>query len=580
MKRWMTPLATLAGTAVMLACARAQQTPVPSTGDNAQTADKQTQKQAADKKKNSKEPTKPADTAQTDTAKDPSKADDKKDDAEPKRLFNSLTLGYQSWNSSGNNSEMNQHGFVQGGFGVEDLSILVPFDHKQFYSIDWMGNPGQDFGAGIHSAWGSATSLVVNASQFSYFDPSVGTVESSFRKDFDATLNQELAPNFGVFASAKVEQDQHEFPAPIAATDFVNRTVAVGAQKDMGSQTIGATFFETHYSDLTTAQPSSLTDRGQLTYIGSFGPRFSATGTLALTRIAQQGQPDDWIRDESLSGVYDMNDASYVGGHVSEQDLDLNQVQDAYVRRKLDAGLNYSTRIGDWGLGLGYGHREEERVRADHSYVDVPEWNSYSFKLNSRIHHDYLFGVKGTIDDLSSAPVFLTDDPMLLYWSRKVDAQAKLSTGNETNAAYLTYDYRYRENSVRQFSITTSSYALGASRTMSDQVLAYAELGSDQYNAGGPNPVASTLGGYFANDETLLFGLDYTRNSREDLSFVFTSFYTEDEWGQQVALTYRRDLGKERNFQITYSPWLQRDRLYDVDTFTAPILTVKFGFRF
>jgi hypothetical protein len=158
--------------------------------------------------------------------------------------------------------------------------------------------------------------------------------------------------------------------------------------------------------------------------------------------------------------------------------------------------------------------------------------------------------------------------------------EAKVNTGNEVASSYLSYTYRYRQNDERGLSINWYNFALGGSYVFSPKLLGYAEFASDQYQAGGPSPEESSLLSYFPSSETYMFGLDYTRNSRENLSLVLTSFYTQDEWGQQVALTYRLDFGKERNFQITYSPWLQRDRLYDVDTFDAPILQVKVGTRF
>ena len=154
------------------------------------------------------------------------------------------------------------------------------------------------------------------------------------------------------------------------------------------------------------------------------------------------------------------------------------------------------------------------------------------------------------------------------------------TAANDLYGKSFSYTYRENENSMRQFSITENSVAVGGSRVFNSKLLGYAEFASDQYNSAGENALASQLGSYFGSDETFMFGLDYTKSTRENLSLVLTNFYTEDQWGQQVALSYHLDLGKDRNFQITYSPWLQRDRLYDVDTFTAPILTVKVGCRF
>ena len=367
---------------------------------------------------------------------------------------------------------------------------------------------------------------------------------------------------------------------PIVQSNFINRTLALGTQTRVGDSTIGATYTETRFSDLTATQPLTLTDRGEVRYLGNWGSRLSAEGTAAVSHILQQGQTASWVSNFALSGVYDVNDASSLGAHVGQSVLNLNNVQNAYVRKKLESGLSYEARLGTWGLGLGFQHREEERVRSDHSYVDVPAWNSFDLKLNGHLTQQYRFGVKASVEDLTNAPVFLTDDPTLLYWSHKESLQAKLSGGNEVTAGYLSYTYRYRRNDDRNLSFNWYSAALGGSRVFSPKLLGYAELASDQYTSGGSSPAAAPLGTYFPSSETFMLGLDFTRDVRETFSFVMTSFYTEDEWGQQIALSYRLDMGKERYFQFTYSPWLQRDRLYNVDTFTAPILIVKVGVRF
>ena len=299
-----------------------------------------------------------------------------------------------------------------------------------------------------------------------------------------------------------------------------------------------------------------------------------------MARIQVVGQQDSYVTNYAASGVYDINDVSANGAHVGQTNLDLNSVQNAYVRKKLDSGLTYDTMLGNWSTGVGYSHREEERYRTDHSYVDVPEWNDYTFKLNGRVFKTDRFGLKASIEDLSSAPLFQTDDPTNLYWSRKAEVAAKLSGGNEVNSGYLSCNYRYRDNIDRQFYLNWTNIALGGSRVVSPKLLGYAEFASDQYSVGGQFAETSALDQYFPTSETFMFGADYARNTRENFSFVMTSFYTQDQWGQQIALTYHLDLGKDRNFQITYSPWLQRDRLYDVDTFTAPILQVKIGTRF
>ena len=575
MKNWTTPLATLAGIAVMVSCAYSQQSQNETSNPR-----KVATKEVATKDKIGQ---KPVDKGKKSTDDQAKKADDKaeaSDDAEPKPLLNSITLVYTTWNSSGNMRESAQNGLVTGGFGIGNLSLLVPYEKERFYALEYSGLPGNDFGFRLLSQWGTNTSVITNAHQFSFIDPTFGVTSPSRNTGIDTTIEQQLGSNFGVFANASMDHQEWQSAAPLAVSDFETKRVTLGSQKQVGNSNLGASFTQSNYIDHSSVQPPTQTNRGELRYSGTFGPKFSAQGSLAISKIQVQGQPDSWINQYRVSGVYDVNDESSLGAHFDQINLDLNSVQNAYARKRIQSGVNLDTRLGTWGLGLGYSHREEERLRADHSFVDVPEWNEYNLKLNGRLGKSYRLGIKADIEDLASQPVFQTDDPTLLYWERKASVQSKLSTGNTTNSGYMSLNYRYRRNNERGFYLNSTNYAVGGSRVFSPKFMGYAEFASDQYSVGGTSPITTALGETFPTSETFLFGVDYTRNARENFSFVMTSFYTQDQWGQQIALTYHMDLGKERNFQITYSPWLQRDRLYDVDTFTAPILSVKLGTRF
>ena len=590
MKRWMTPLATIAGISVMIACASAQEAPIPAQGDKAPQGQTQTKKpvvakkqaKPAEKKQAADNPTKSGDEAKADdqAKKGDTAKGDAADEPEAKPLYNSLTLGYNTWKSTNHISGIHQNGYVQGGFGIADLSILMPFETDQFYAFDYMGTPGNDFGTRLVGRWGASTSLNVHAHQFSFLDPSFATTKPSTDSGWDATLEHQIAPNFGAFATFKYQEGQHHFPAPYDQPNFNVGTFTLGAQKEVGANTFGATFTENRYNDLTTVQPTTLTDQGEIRYTGNWGSRFTALGSASVARIMAQGRPDSWVHSYSVGGVYDVNENSTLGGSLSQTVLNLNSVQNAYVRKRNLGGVRLDTHLQKWALGLGYQHREEERVRWDHSFIDVPKWNIYDFKLNGRVLPGVRFGLKGSTEDLVSAPIFQTADPSLLYWNRKTSVQAKFDSGNDITTGYFSYTYRYRRNDIRGYSLNWHNFALGGSRVVSPKLLGYAEFASDLYTVDGTSPDAAALGGYFPTSETFMVGLDFTRNERENLSLVLSSFYTQDQWGQQIAMTYRRDLGKERNIQITFSPWLQRDRLYDVDNFDAAILTVKAGVRF
>lgn len=573
MKRWMTPLATLAGVSVMLAGAQGQTASTAAQTETPKAAGKQV-KPKPDAKAASKDQTK---KATGDKAGDKS---DSSDEDEPAPLYNSVELAYTTWKASRYANAMNQNGTVSGGIGLSRLAIVTPFDHDLFYALEIKGTPGLDFIAHFEAEVGAKSTLTANARHFSFFDPSVGTRDPSTRSGYDATFEHQLVPNFGGFATYKFDQYQHNFPPPGPQTDYVNRTFAIGGQTQLGDHTFGATYTETRFSDLNETQPITVTNTGEFRYVGQWGPNLTTVGTATVSLIQQRSRPESWVHTYAVSGIYDVAEGSSLGGHINESLIDLNWVQNAYVRRRVDSGLNYEGRLGRLGFGFGFSHREEERVRADHSYVDVPAWNTFDVKLNGRVAKLYRVSVKGSLESLTNAPIFQTDDPTLLYWSKKAQVQAKVSGGNETNAGYASFTYKYRENIDRQYALNWYNMAGGASHVFSPKLLGYAEVALDQYNTFGSSSVAPSLETYFPASETFSVGLDFTRSPRENYSLVLTSFYTEDQWGQQVALSYHLDLGKERFFQFTYSPWLQRDRLYDVDTFTAPVLVVKLGVRF
>lgn len=568
MKPFKTPLAILAGLFALAEMAQTNMTQSEIAGGQ----------QPATSSKTSNPEQKPG---ATETQKTPPSDEAKKDEeSEPKKHYNSLAVEYKTWNSTGYLNGIHQNGYVHGGFALSKLSILEPYRHGRYYAFDLIGNPGEDYGTRILGQWGANDTLIATSHQFTFFDPRFGSLEPSQDKEWDATFIHQLAPNFAAYANYRFEQNERHFPAPNVQPNYINRTIVLGSSKQVGDTTLSGTLTETRFSDLSLYQPITLSDRGELLYLGSWGPRLSTQANIGSTRIQQQGRPDSWVRDYGFSGVYDLNGSSAFGGHVGQTVLDLNSVQNAYVRKRLDTGLTYDYRVGTWGLDLGFQHREEERVRADHSYVDVPKWNNYSFKLNGRLPEGYRLGLKGSFDELTSAPVFLTDDPTLLYWEHKATVQAKLSAGSAHESGYLSYTYRGRRNDERGQHINWHNVAMGGSLVFSPKLLGYAEFASDQYHVDGTSATAAQLGTYFPTSETFMLGLDITRNARENLSAVLTSFLTQDQWGQQIALTYHLDLGKERNIQITYSPWLQRDRLYDVDSFDARILSVKVGTRF
>lgn len=576
MKPWTTRLATIAGVSVMFASASGQQANPPAAPAQSDASTPSAKAQAANAQKpGAKQAPAKAGAQKSDKAKPDS------DDSEPKPKLNTLQFGYTTWNSGGWLQGLHQNGLIQGGFVLDRLSLLSPYSHGLFSALDLSGVPGQDFGFRLENEFGSMTDLKIRASQFTFWDPERDVLLPSRDKAFSADLDRQIQPNWGAFVDYSYQENEHHFPPPLVQPHFTSQTVTIGTQKGFNGSNLQGVVSEDRYTDLSGTQPLTLTDRAALNYTADLTKKLTIDAATSVNRIQQQGLPQDsWVMNYAVGGILDLDGVSTLSAHGAETILNLTNVQNAYVRKRLDSGLNYNAYLNGMWLGAAFDHKEEERVRADHSAVDVPAWNDYNFKIDTRLGKQLKLNVKGDIDDLVHAPVFMTTDPTLLYWDRTALLAGKISGGNATNSAYVSYTYRYRRNADRDLELSWYSYALGASKVLSSKLLAYGEYESDQYSTGGASALDQQLSGYFPTSETFTAGLDYTPNMHNSVAAVINSFYTRDEWGQQIALTYSRDLGHDRNFQITYSPWLQRDRLYDVDSFDARILSVKLETRF
>lgn len=565
MKRSLKSLATISGMVAMLATAYGQSTPAPPAPS--QTDAKKAQKPADAK----------ADAAQKSKT---GTSSDSTDETWERPKYNNLTLDYNTWNSDRNIRTIDQNGLIPTGFGIADLTLFSPWQHQNLTAFELKGTPGDDYGTRLFDQFGPGTDLNMHAHRFSFFDPGVGNTTMSHDREWDAMLERQIKPNWGAFARYEIDQSDHSFAPPLENPDFTNKTFAVGTQGRLANSTIGGTFSETGYTQRDGSQPNTQTDHGDIHYVGEWGPKLTAEGSFSVDRIQQQGRPDDWVHSYSLSGIYAFDEASMIGAHVTQSVLQLTAVQNAYVKERMSSGLNYNVRLGGWAMNVGYQHQEEQRLTMDQSNVDIAKWDDFKFSAYGHITPKYRIVFKGYVDDLTNAPSFMTEDPSDLYWSQRANGQLKIDTGNDVYSAYLSDTYNYRQNGDRELFVTWNNFAVGGSYVFSPKWLGYAEYASDVYQVGGSNGEAGALLGYFPTSNTMMLGLDFTKSPKESLSAVMTSFYTQDEWGQQFAISYRRDLAKDRCFQVAFSPWIQRDRLYNVDSYDAGILVIKAGFRF
>jgi hypothetical protein len=496
--------------------------------------------------------------------------------------WSSISAGYATWDGNGSRKRLFQYGTPPNGLTLYELNALSPWvPSRAFARLLWRGNPDQDTAGQGQLIFNQGNTMVRGRlSHTTYYDPTYLPVNDSDDRIVRVVAEQTLRPDVGAFYAYRGDQRAQRFPAPLVERSNRSNLHGVGIQGRVLGGQAGLTFTDHRFMDYSGTQPTTL-QRGLSGHLGKEFGALSLEGIASYTTIEQQGRKDSQVKSLALAGTWDLGPLTSLQFNVARDDLDLNAVQNAYVRQRFNTGVRLRQRLGKWSAQLGYRHREAERVRADHSFVDVPKWNTFDARLSGRLTNLLRLTLRGSWEDLADSALMNTVDTRQLFCGDRALVQAKVDGGNDRFNGYASYTYRYRKNDARGVDVRWTNLSLGSSYSIRPDLLGYAELAYDMFTARGVTEAnGENLNFYFPDSTSLGLGLDWTRSPIDSISASLNFTGSNNARATQLTMQYRRQISADHSLELVVAPWNYEDRLYRLTGYNTTLMQVRYTVRY
>jgi hypothetical protein len=513
----------------------------------------------------------------------PPTTDPQNKEAEPEEKqapdrWNEITIGYNSFRE---NSSLSYYARPTEGLSLHYLRLFNPgSDAFPYAKLTIRGLPKQDNVVNAYVALNRGhTVLRGSRTQHSYYVLDWRPKDPSEDNESRYTLDHSFTPDFGGFLTYVANERDGRYPAPRDPEHTTTRFVAAGVGGKVAGGNLGVTVSDRRTFDDTGARPETLQRQVNASYSRDFGNDFSLEGTAGYSRIEQAGLDSSGIHTYTLSGAWDLGPATGMQFLIGQQNLDLNTILNAYARKRLVSSARLVHRWPGWSLQFGYKHRETERVRADHSFVDVPKVNEYDARLAGKLGPARLT-LRGSWEDLRATAVMDTEDSRSLLWDDRATFQAKLDGGTDLFSAYGTYTYRFQQNKERGVDIGWHNIAVGGSYVFTPVLNGYAEFSADDFRVGGNAESGQSLDFYFPSSRTVAMGLNWSKDPSLSASASLNYYESGDVKGTQLTFSVRRRLGPDHDLELVVAPWLRDDKLYDLTGYRATFLLARYTVKF
>ena len=164
-------------------------------------------------------------------------------------------------------------------------------------------------------------------------------------------------------------------------------------------------------------------------------------------------------------------------------------VQSAYVKEQRVVEGHVTQRWRGWSAMFGVRSKENDRLRGQQNFVDVPHWLQFEGRINGRINKQLRLTVRGYTEDMSRLPPMITEDARSLDWEHRSFAQVKLDGFRDNFNYYVIGSYNRRENSTRSIGITNRAVTAGANWDATPGLSMFLEYTRDAWWGSGGEPV-------------------------------------------------------------------------------------------
>jgi hypothetical protein len=502
-----------------------------------------------------------------------------------------LDLGWGDHGLRGNEHKYNQYATAPSDLFFRDLWFLGTNPALSDRGLlSFRGELDKDsYLQGSYALGFGSTVLEGLMSRSDFYDDTPFTVGESRRKVQEALLRQRLGA-FGLSFRYRMDEQNARYESPKPELDQRTRFWDVSGDGALGDTQFGLGLSNTRFMDYTGVQPFSEVERWYATASRQVTPTLALTGAYSHSRISQAGIPGSKVQAFQLGGDWEIGEATTAVFNFRQDWLDLPVVHNAYVKRRISGSAQLMHRWDGWSGQLSYRHKEAERVRADHTFVDVPIWDTFEGKLARKLAEGLRMTLRGSYEHLSGSPVMETTDSRALYWRNRKTAQIKLDRAMGKCSSYGSLSWRQVENSNRSFELTTTTWVLGGSYEVSPKVDAFGEFSLEENRTGGAPVDVPSYNSFFPSGRVFSLGLNWTTQPNTWWSAGYTDFTTDNDnplllrggnvKGRFFTLSVKHRTKSGNEFGLTYAPWSYEDSVASQMDYTSNAihLTAKVKF--
>lgn len=492
--------------------------------------------------------------------------------------WNELTLGY--W-ATPSNHFLRRYGQPPRYSVIQKLQLLNPADEGKVWARFLYAGQfnGDNYSSGrVVSTDGHTAVTGSRIDSTSYIEDWQRPGPSSLINT-EVVLDHDFSTSFGGYFLLNQFAMNSVYPAPREADQTKNEVVAVGLSGGALGGQVSVDVASRRTSDKNLLVPTSQQRRYTLSYSHDVGDAINLEGSASYAGIEQRGLQMSTVRSYSLGGSWYTTPNTALQFQLARQDFDLPNLQGPAIRKRLLTSAKLIQRVAGWSLQFGMKHREIERYRTDHSFVDVPKWDIYEGRLAGRIG-GLRQTFKGSWENLLANAQMQTEDPRQLQWDDRATFQSKTELGNDTYSLYSVYTLRWQQNRQRAVDINWDNLTVGGSLFLNSSLNAFAEGSFDAFRTSGDVGTSEPLDFYFPAQRTATVGLNWAAGAAMSASAGLNYYESGDVHGSQLTLSLHRQLAKDHELGLVVAPWRQHDRLYDITNYRTTVASLQYSVRF
>nr|BAL54302.1 hypothetical protein HGMM_F14E02C19 [uncultured prokaryote] len=443
----------------------------------------------------------------------------------------SIDLGWSWWNVDGNLAKFRQYATPPNSRFIRELRYISPFWRTGDNLRLQLWSPTEDdYRLESNLSFGFGTTRIEAwTTRNRFITPVPEVLPTSERSVTESFFKQSLTPDFAVFVRYRQDGQNHYLETPRTPLLQNTRYWDAVAEGKLGNGQLSIGYTDWRYFDRTNTFPDTSMERWHARYLWEVNPALAVEGTFARMDLRQQNRPASKMETLNLAGDIALSAATELALSFRQDKIALPVVQNAYVQERRNTSALLIHRWNRWSLQVGVREREAERVRADHSFVDVPRWWTVEGRLWGRLSKQLRLTVRGWDERLNDPPAMLTADPRSLYWDNRRFAQVKLDGGTALFNGYITYTYRRWSNGARAVALNLNGITLGGTWTPRDDLSLFAEYSSEAWTARSEVTQPPTLDQFVPNSRVSTVGFNWSINSRATISASYTSFVTDND---------------------------------------------------